>query len=798
MQKEEKNIANKDKYSEDEKKRAAYALNMCTVSVAQIIDYNDVYVLEQEYEAILNNLNLENIPSDEAFLKILVELLNTITFFRIQEKRKDMIDRQYQKRMKDAIWSAVPNIGLIVAGGNPMTMLFSLATQVGAGYMNYRKEKANIASEKEKEELELEIAAIEQFNALRRELFTTAWRIAKEYKFPDAYRLTEKQIKQYNDILMDPDDERKFIRLEAIRDNFEAYPPYWYHMGHAAAYLAGVEKRRIAQDNPEAASKYVLTEEEQYYVGKAKEYFHEYYEMNKYNILREDQITASFALEYVDLLMSEEIKDNDLIRKLLTTAKKMSGCAYDVMQLCAISYLQIGDLSEAAVLLKQLVNEEYNVTANAKLLSRVYVAQYLSGKEPEYFVGDRVATYKPEMEYKLLTHRVNDAYLFRMPEKLESDVEAQDRHLQSEYIEKQKQLLIVAYRKALVELEHNLAVELNHVLFPNGNYECEIYETSEIAKKQRIDEVDSILKSSGGGDFIAELKDIGFRYQYSELLNKTVNMFDVLRIFKNSTKKDALIQLIRKNFIDVVQLLNSCQQKLEDSTFKIEDYKLLQEKASYGKLTGDFFDKVRKIIFDEIFEITSIAKIEEAEADLLSLCDRESLSKPDIEKTVEKHCEQLDTVYFEYEIFGDDVAAENNRQKKFEQIEKIIEKNAVKFESADQNKVKFIKRKDDDFDVYFSNTAFDGNRIKAKTVAILDDRTFINDDILFTVDGLVVVSKNKIRGTFSYSDIEYSSESYGNEKLIIGKRYEFSNGIVKLGIDVKALKKIIDDISNVK
>lgn len=267
---------------------------------------------------------------------------------------------------------------------------------------------------------------------------------------------------------------------------------------------------------------------------------------------------------------------------------------------------------------------------------------------------------------------------------------------------------------------------------------------------------------------------------------------------RHSTKKDALIQLIRKNFIDVVQLLNSCQQKLEDSTFKIEDYKLLQEKASYGKLTGDFFDKVRKIIFDEIFEITSIAKIEEAEADLLSLCDRESLSKPDIEKTVEKHCEQLDTVYFEYEIFGDDVAAENNRQKKFEQIEKIIEKNAVKFESADQNKVKFIKRKDDDFDVYFSNTAFDGNRIKAKTVAILDDRTFINDDILFTVDGLVVVSKNKIRGTFSYSDIEYSSESYGNEKLIIGKRYEFSNGIVKLGIDVKALKKIIDDISNVK
>lgn len=72
-------------YSEDEKRKAAYALNLCTVSISQIVDYNDVYVLEQEYNAILNNLNLEAMPKDEALLKILVETLNTITFFRIQE-----------------------------------------------------------------------------------------------------------------------------------------------------------------------------------------------------------------------------------------------------------------------------------------------------------------------------------------------------------------------------------------------------------------------------------------------------------------------------------------------------------------------------------------------------------------------------------------------------------------------------------------------------------------------------------------------------------------------------------------
>ena len=57
---------------------AAYALNMCTVSISQIIDYNDVYILEQEYDAILNNLNLEKIRKHDALLNTFVEMLNTI------------------------------------------------------------------------------------------------------------------------------------------------------------------------------------------------------------------------------------------------------------------------------------------------------------------------------------------------------------------------------------------------------------------------------------------------------------------------------------------------------------------------------------------------------------------------------------------------------------------------------------------------------------------------------------------------------------------------------------------------
>ena len=55
----------------NEKLKAAYALNLWTVSISQIIDYNDMNILEQEYNTIMNNLNLENMPKDEALLDVI-------------------------------------------------------------------------------------------------------------------------------------------------------------------------------------------------------------------------------------------------------------------------------------------------------------------------------------------------------------------------------------------------------------------------------------------------------------------------------------------------------------------------------------------------------------------------------------------------------------------------------------------------------------------------------------------------------------------------------------------------------
>ena len=184
----------------EKKRRAAYALNLCTVSVSQIIDYEDLIVLEQEYEAILNNLNLEAMPKDEPLLLIIKQILDVITFFRIDKVERSVIEEEYNKQVRNAIWSAVPNFGMLIAGGNLMTTGVAIATQVGMGYMNYRNNRNEYKREKDNKLWQLQKAAIEQFNGLRRELFATAWRLADKYGFPDKYRLTERQITNYNRI----------------------------------------------------------------------------------------------------------------------------------------------------------------------------------------------------------------------------------------------------------------------------------------------------------------------------------------------------------------------------------------------------------------------------------------------------------------------------------------------------------------------------------------------------------------------------------------------------------------------
>ncbi len=336
----------------------AYALNLCMVSVSQIIEYNDIRVMEQEYDGILNNLNLQRFPKDEALLTAIKQILDSITFFKVQAGEKKLLEEEYQHKIKNAIWKAIPGFG-IVPGGGVAGAIISVIAQAGIGYMNYRNAREEANLENKRKLWELERAAIEQFNGLRRELFETAWRLSKDHGFEDKYRLTERVITQYNQILMETDPLRRYQRLLYLYEQkkFDAYPPILYYLGHAANEL-------YLESNQEKVR----------YRDLAKEYLWKYINwFNKQNeLLREDMLLAQACLECYDLLSLEEKRANQW---LITKAQEKSGNALDVQQMCALAYLGGADFSNAAKLFAMLINEHHNEEINAQLLSIVYALQ---------------------------------------------------------------------------------------------------------------------------------------------------------------------------------------------------------------------------------------------------------------------------------------------------------------------------------------------------------------------------------------------------------------------------------------
>lgn len=427
-----KELAEKQ-YTEDEKWKAAYALNLCTVSISQIIEYNDLRFMDKEYDNILNNLNLEMMPKDEALLDVLKQILDVITFFKIQDKERQLLEKEYQQKMKDAIWSAAPNPSVIMSGGSGgwVGLAVTAAISVGTGYMNYRKEKAKIGLEQERKEWELERSLMEQLHGLRRQLFETSWRLADEYKFSDDLRLTERQIKQFNEILQDDDSLRQYYRLEYVEDQYQAYPQFLYYLGSAALNIA---KKYEYDAN-------ISTQ----YLEKANSHFDEFFEKSKIQnkLLREDPIVAQCAFEYIatielkdkkKLLTIDENEKRRLIGEKLDSAVKFSGNSLDVLQMCALNYLASDRANEAIRILKMLVNEYYNVSSNAQLLSMLYVKSHSVGNcdaDAEYRLLIKTCPYKIE--------------LYPMPKGKDVDF----KELDSVFCAKQKRHLAERYLKAM-------------------------------------------------------------------------------------------------------------------------------------------------------------------------------------------------------------------------------------------------------------------------------------------------------------------------------------------------------------
>ena len=428
--------------------KAAMALNLCTTSISKIISTQDVNIMRHEYDYILNNINFEKIIKDEALLSTMKAILDTLSFYLIQEKDKDMIALKYQHKMNNAIWDSVMGIPntVVLSFAGPVSAVISAAVSgaisIGSAYINYRRSKSNTKLERMQEEWQLERSALEQLHGLRLSLFETAWRLFANYRIKDEHRLSVKQVDLYNGILMEPNPKWRYQKLSMIQDYFEAYPYFWYELSEAAYQVYNSYSKQDSEVYSNQAvdvCKKYSADEKKSYLEKARIAIEKFFSIIKgKELLRQDAIYASAIVRKIQICCEERIAENDdapwsfaidqakeelgmkETAELEKLYSKLAADSPDLLMNAAMIFMagyeekkQKSDASAARKLLWMLVNQGYNVPMTTRLLSFIDLETDMNDYE---LLKDLVAGNQAQCEkIKILRNKKSVAIGERLP-----------------------------------------------------------------------------------------------------------------------------------------------------------------------------------------------------------------------------------------------------------------------------------------------------------------------------------------------------------------------------------------------
>jgi hypothetical protein len=250
---------------------AILALNYCHMSLFKITEYNDRVVLDEEYNNIINNINLSKIKDPE-LIEILKKLMDVLTEFKLDERSKEELFKQYEKNVEGALYSAMKEGGqktidssklvaglakqaastaatgaTVAVGSNVAAPVVIAATcaivlvQAGSAYVSYRNAIKAYREALDATVWKLEGKAIERINEINKTFLETYWKLMTKYHAPDKWRLTLEQFKDYFAIVRDKDDGRKYRNLVRLENDLAYFPPYWYFRGAAAQKIGEKE-----------------------------------------------------------------------------------------------------------------------------------------------------------------------------------------------------------------------------------------------------------------------------------------------------------------------------------------------------------------------------------------------------------------------------------------------------------------------------------------------------------------------------------------------------------------------------
>ena len=349
-----------DSINRDKAMTAIQFMNYLRYVSYEIADYNNVFVLEDEYRNLSpDNLNLGRIPDKEVENSIR-EHLQTLYELRMEEKDRErfqaaqakLAQRHRQDVIVNALKSATAAIGegaTLLAGATSGKMDAEAAVKLASemaketfsvydNYVNFQRQLEDVAEEYRHRFDDRKMRRLHEDNLKN---FDFALTLISRYGIADELRLTEADAKALVKCVKAEDKRGAFNQLKLMAENqpsFRYFPAFWSYYATFAS-LTG---------HPDEAL-------------SAAQHFEEIW---RYSLFRRHRLAAQTAMAKIQSMVEKGMTtgdDAEQIREALKTIVRYNydGQDYDMAYFCAaIAHDVIGDDIYALDVLNSLIAEQ--------------------------------------------------------------------------------------------------------------------------------------------------------------------------------------------------------------------------------------------------------------------------------------------------------------------------------------------------------------------------------------------------------------------------------------------------------
>lgn len=221
-------------------------INHINYVVEIIHTYNNIVVLQQEYESLYDNLYKSKIPDDDV-MRLINQILDVLHGMKMDDRMRKHIQHVLVrdldavklecalKSAQNMLTAATSNsgggdlFGVSAVANMAKTLAVSAAASAMEFAVNYTKLRGELKGKWEDETFELDTKKLDCLAELNKELMNAEYRLIRKYRLDDRLCVNGENVKQLTRCLKNPVRSRSYKMLIPMQKVFAVYPTYWYY-----------------------------------------------------------------------------------------------------------------------------------------------------------------------------------------------------------------------------------------------------------------------------------------------------------------------------------------------------------------------------------------------------------------------------------------------------------------------------------------------------------------------------------------------------------------------------------------